>query len=454
MTTDNLGHIPDDILSAYADDPASVHDRQGIEAHLAACVECWSRVDDFRLMATAFRDEETWWIVGELELGSGRLVRDYVARRDAEDADAVRMLEPLLESPYRFAYANVPRRKRFQTGGVVRLLCRAVREELDRDPLFAATLAETACFIADGLPDDLYPAEGVSELRGTAWKEFATVCRCTQRFDDAFDALKRAERSYRKLIDPEASLATVELTRASILWEQDRPGEALPMARSAAHRFAALRLTDRYFDAKEIEAAILHLMGNVEEACETYRFIYELADDLGDAEMKARAARNLGIAYRDQGRVGEASKCLLEALQLYEGLGQAAMVSHMRWSIARLLLFGGNAREASERLPICIEELRRLGMPGDAARAQLDLAEAMLIMERFEDVETVCAELVVFFRDAKMLTGATTAAAYLKEAAAARKLQRADIAHVRNYLANLQRSPSLPFAPPPEPPRT
>jgi hypothetical protein len=51
-----------------------------------------------------------------------------------------------------------------------------------------------------------------------------------------------------------------------------------------------------------------------------------------------------------------------------------------------------------------------------------------------------------------MLTGALTAASYLKEAAEMRRLTRSDVQHVRRFLADLEKRPQLEFAPPPQSP--
>ncbi len=52
-----------------------------------------------------------------------------------------------------------------------------------------------------------------------------------------------------------------------------------------------------------------------------------------------------------------------------------------------------------------------------------------------------------------MITGALTAIAYIKEAAAARKLTPAGVDAVRTYLRRVERQPELVFVPPPQPSR-
>jgi tetratricopeptide (TPR) repeat protein len=445
---DESSHIADEILIDYADDPGSVPNRAEVEAHLESCAQCWTELDDFRLLAEAMRDEETWWVArGLTGEGGSSAIREVATRRIAEDEKAERLLRPLLDSEYRFRYTNIVRRKSFQNGGVVRLLCKAAREQVDRDPRFAQVIAETAAAIAEALSEDDYPADEVNELRGAAWNEYATACRYLARFEGGHDALDRAERAYRRLIDPALHLAAVGLGRAILWWEQQRYGEALPLARAAAQLFSDRRDTMRYFEAKEVEALILQRLGNVVDARETHQTVFDLADTIGDLDMKARAARNLGIACRDSGDLGSASKYLLIALQLYESLDQRGRVVHTRWSIARLALSAGNARDAAQRLPSLILELSELGMVADAAYAQLDLAEALLLLERFDEVGDACRSLFAFFRGADMLSGALTAAAFLREGAIRGTLTRQHIEGVRTYLAALERHPDLVFIP-------
>jgi|SRR6185436_9437235 len=444
-------HIAEEVLSAYVDDPESVEDRAGVEEHLASCATCRATADDLRAVMAAIRDEETWWIAGEMINGNGqRALRELVERLETEDAQAERMLEPIVESQYLFTKANITRRRRFHTGGVVRRLCERAWEECQREPRFASVLAETAAAIAEALPDDYYPAAAVNELRGRAWKEYSTACRYRGDFPGGFDALVRAERAYRRLIDPDVHLAAVELARAAMLFEQQRYDEALRCARKAADVFAERRDLKRYFDAREWEAMILHRLGDIAAARATYHAAYDMADGADDLEMKARAANNLGLAYLDNGDLGSAIKYLRVALQIYEGLGQTTMVVHVRWWIANVSLAGGNAVDAAQRLPSIINELEAGGRASGAARARLDLAEALVQLGRFDEVHAIASALVTYFRNAKMITGALTAAAYLKEAAMNRSLTVEGVRHVRKYLGDLEQTADLLFLPPPQ----
>lgn len=241
----------------------------------------------------------------------------------------------------------------------------------------------------------------------------------------------------------------MDLCRAILHWEREQHQDALRNARSAARVFSELHATDKR-EARECEAIVLHSSGDIRAARDTYARLYELAETTNDPVMKARAATNLAIAYRDTGEWGSASMYYAIALQIYAGLGEAAMVAHVRWSLARLALRGGNATDAAARLPGIVDELLRFGMTNHAAHARLDLAEALLILGEYEEVESICSALIAFYANAEILTGALTAASYLKEATKNRSVTARHIEHIRKYLSALERAPDLVFVPPPD----
>ena len=441
-------HPAEEILMVYADDPSSLTDGASVEAHVDRCDECAATVDDYRLIMAAQRQQETWWASREVAEGPTlHVIQRFVDRMKAEDEEARSILEPFLESVYKFSSANIASKRRYFTGGVVRLLCAGARDQCDRTPLFALALAQTAIAIAEALPEDHYPARAVFELRGTAWKEYSTACRYLGRFDEGWKALDRAEEAYRKLA-PGSRLATVSLARASLLFKQERNAEALPYARSAAADFAYLHEQQRYFDAKQVEASILHFMGDATAAASAYEAMLVQADAMADLEMKARAAQNLGVIYTESG-VARASSYFTTALQIFETLNLDARAARARWGIGTVALAAGRFAEAARLLAAARAQLFSFGMTTDAQLAALHLAEALLMLERWNEVHALCTELVAFFRKSDMITGALTAASFLKEAAAARTLTRKQIGHVREYLQALERRPLLAFAPPP-----
>lgn len=81
------------------------------------------------------------------------------------------------------------------------------------------------------------------------------------------------------------------------------------------------------------------------------------------------------------------------------------------------------------------------------------MSEALLILERWDEIAKVAAHAYRVLRKAGNVTGALTALAYLKEAAAKRQLTPESLRVVREYLRRVEREPDLLFAPPPDIPR-
>ena len=89
----------------------------------------------------------------------------------------------------------------------------------------------------------------------------------------------------------------------------------------------------------------------------------------------------------------------------------------------------------------------------NVALAGVDLAEALLVLERWEEIVKVATHAFRVLKKAGHLTGALTALAYLKEAAAKRQVAPETLKVVRDYLRRVEREPDLLFVPPPPPPR-
>jgi tetratricopeptide (TPR) repeat protein len=457
-------HPSDEQLMDLAHDPSSLEDRDAIEKHLVECEQCSTKFAEFKAFDTVMRDPDTWWLLDDLvsDRPRHRSLREFKKRLSREDADAKLFLGELLESQYRFTYANILRRRRAQSGGVVRLLTARASDLADRDPRFAIELSDTARAIAETLPDDFYPAGAVWELRGTAWKEYAVACRYRGWLPQGLDALDRAERAYRHLLESTLQVATVNAVRALIFWEQGKNDKALEACQIALEVFRGRSEVTRYRQVKEIEANILHRQGHVATARDAYLEVYSGASAAGDADSKARASRNLAVAYTDLGDTTTAKRYLSTALEIYTESRNRAMVAHTRWAIFWTHLVEGDADTAAKHLPDVIAELAEVGLSADAARAQLDFAEALFVLGRFQAAADACATLGAFFRRANMLSGALTAAAFLKEASAAklrsvrgerrraetRPLEQPDFLYVRKYLTDVRSEPSLPFHPP------
>jgi hypothetical protein len=87
-------------------------------------------------------------------------------------------------------------------------------------------------------------------------------------------------------------------------------------------------------------------------------------------------------------------------------------------------------------------------MVTDAALAGLDIADALLALGQTKPIVDLATRLFRVFTEAGMLTGALTAIAYIKEAAAVGTLTSAALQSVRTFLRRAERQPDLLFEPP------
>lgn len=120
--------------------------------------------------------------------------------------------------------------------------------------------------------------------------------------------------------------------------------------------------------------------------------------------------------------------------------------------IARVMFHGGKLDEAIRRFRGIAREFEHRGMVSYAAYVGLDISEGLLALDRPAEIVDLAQHMFSVFTNAGMLTGALAALAYLKEAAAARRLTRRDVAAIRAFMRRAEREPSLQFVPPPATP--
>jgi tetratricopeptide (TPR) repeat protein len=446
-------HFDDDVLAQYAEAPDSLDEvtKARLEAHLQECGRCAGAVDMGRELAEVLPDEETWWIADELESGKQRRsIRAFAERIAAEDREAERHLSQLVTSPYRFLGASGAVLRRCRTGGAVRLLAEAAHETCERNPLHALSLAEAACQIADALPDDYYPAAGVFELRGTAWKAVANAHRYLGRFAEGFKAINRAEKAYRTLPSAGQQLARIAYVRGLLYLKQQNYEKALQCAREASGRSDTAGDLEGFVFARILEGSILLRLGSTDEALDRFTSVQASAQMMGDLLLEARAINNIGNCYLERGEHPTALQHLLAALQLFTELKRPTEILLARWRIGTVALRTGDFHSAERQLTAVNADSTALGMDSDVALIKLDLAEAKLMLGDTAAVRSLCVEIFAFFRDADMLTGALTAAAFLQEAAHRERITRHHIDHVRRFVSRLKDDPDALFVRPPE----
>lgn len=450
-----MSHVPHGELVLYAFQPEAVPDsrRAEIEAHLATCAQCQQMHDFFAIpdddLVKAHGEPDTW--EPSIATATYTSLMEYGARVAEEDREAEVLLKDFLANPIETAWTALERTRRYRTGGVVRKLTAAAHGICESEPLVALTFAEAAVAVAETLPDNLYPAGGVHQLRGTAWKECANAQMLLGQFPQALESLEHAEDAYKRNPNDALGIAIVALVRAGVLASQERLDEAIVMAERAEHGFAHAGDENRRMDAAFVRGNILFDTGNVNGALSVYHRIIKHGENMRSPRWIARGTYMAGHCEVERRNLEEASLQFHRALKIFREIGPESERLVTEWGIARVVLQGGKLNEAIRRLRDVAAQFEKLGMVAYAAGVGLDIAEGLLALNRPKDIVALAQHLFSVYMDAGVLTGALSAIAYLKEAAAANRLTKREIHAVRFFLRRAERQPFLQFVPPEEP---
>lgn len=164
--------------------------------------------------------------------------------------------------------------------------------------------------------------------------------------------------------------------------------------------------------------------------------------------MVARVQYDLGVCELELGEFNEASVHLVAALAGFQQVDRPTEVVRTSWSPRRLAVLAGNAAEGTRRLDAARADALRLRMSDDAAKITLDLVQALLAAGEVKEIRRLLTQALRHFRDAGQSAAVLNAAAYLRQAAAARSLTPALIDSVRRFIARAERDARLVFVPP------
>jgi len=445
-------HIANDELSLFAHDKLAFprDRREEIESHIASCAECGASFDFYAVAEEDLGDLAVWQpIVGS----TAAAMSAYANQCAAEDREADELLKDIFEKPRKAALTNVRNQRKFHTGGVVRRLNARAHDVVASEPLEALIFADFAQVVADLLPDDIYPNKAVYELRGTAWKERANALLRLAKFDEALESLRRAELAYENLRSSGRGLAAVELVRAVVYYERGELQKASEHVERAEHGYAHLSLERERMKAVWLRGEIAYEAVDYVGASNIFHDVIKFGENINDAGWIARGSFCRAACELERGNLGEAVTLYHGALMIFRETGPAEYRLETEWGLARVALCGGKPTDAARGLRDVIAAFEEIGRVANVALAGIDLSEALLVLERWEEIAKVAGHSFRVLKKAGHLTGALTALAYLKEAAAKRQLTPESLKVVREYLRRVEREPDLLFVPPASMPR-
>jgi tetratricopeptide (TPR) repeat protein len=448
-------HPDDQLLLLYSFDPTAVDDAANLEAHLDACPDCRKALDEHQAFDALLADAHSWpdEETDAVPPAGLRELSAMAARNREEDAEASKKLDAILDAfvsgtSDAFLWADIASDHEFYTGGVVRKLADTAFRSLFSAPLRALFLAETASAIVGMLSPETYSSIEIASLRGLAWKERANANRFLGRFDAALEALDRAERAYRELPRPEMDLASIMYIRGTIYCEQQEYGRAEPAAKQSTAAFERLGQTGHYFTSLYLQGCIAFEQRQLGEAQSIFDAVFTYWEANGDLAWIARTSLALGNCYLERGDLSNASRRIHEGMLAFREINLTQGEIQCRWAQALVVQREGRHRTAVERLRSVRDEFAALGGVADAALVTLDIMETFLALGQPGEVRRAAGNIVSLFKENGMVTGALTAADYLKQSAAMQSVSPGVIDYIRRYFRRLEVEPELAFVPP------
>ncbi|HKO57819.1 MAG TPA: hypothetical protein VJ276_18265 [Thermoanaerobaculia bacterium] len=422
------------------------------DPHVVSCRQCADSLASYRAIREVL-GEEAVWDLRELNddpvpqtIATLRAFATDMAREDAE-ADAI--LARLLAGSRESWLPRLAQHPQWRTAGVVRRLIAATDRALDTMPPDAVEITALATEIADHLEPAMYPSETVLKLRGAAWRERGYALYYVGRLQQASDAISRSEREFHQTTVDAYDLARTQLVRARICRMVDATSDALMLSRSSKVTFGAFGDAKKQNVARETEAMVLYKGGDVRGAA---RIWHEVERSLPPDELHTRGMllQNLGHAYRELGDFAAAQHHFELAAEVFDVLGVVPNTLRAQWHVAKMLRTRGEHVKAAQSLSSLRDRFAALEMSAEVASVSLDLAETYLLLQRNEEVRSLCQDVSRWLETEKLSDSrdGLTAVAYLQEASAA-DAEAAAVHQMRRLVRAVPKERFL-FLPPPD----
>lgn len=434
-------HYDEEVLAGFLGEPIDSATR---DKHLAGCSLCKRTLDSLRGTVGLLKEAEVW----ERQSFSSTprpetlaFLRNVQKTMGDEDAVAEYFVKQLLAGSRDTWAPKLVEHPEWRTAGTVRKLIAATDRYNYSSPLDAVELTRIATEMAGSLPASVVRDSLVAD----AWREHAYAQTYTGSFSEALSSLDNAERAAKHATDFDR--ARLILMRALIYRLVDRPAEAANLARSAAAIFQRFGNVARFVSARMTEAIVLYDISQYREALSVLESLVEY-EPLIEPTTLSMVIHNRALCHRELGDLDSAESDFVKAVELCERIGADAMRNKAHWHLARVLM----RREAYEKALTLFERLRNsfaeFGMANEVAYVAVDMAEALLVLNRTTEVAALCRSAMDFFasQNIEASPAALTALAYLHEAAASGHLTSKHVSVVRSFFVSPPAQPALLFA--------
>lgn len=442
-------HYSDETLIAMLE----ARDEEAIKRnqHLASCNTCRDSLEQYRAIVNTLGCEAAWdyrELKSDPDPETVANLRAFATSMEREDEDAETYVAALLEGARETWMPRLRAHPEWRTAGVVRKLVRDAFGALTKLPPDGVEMTSLAIEIADHLVEQSYPSDTVSRIRGYACLEHAYNLFYVGEFKQSLAACDRADSEFTSCVVDEYDKARVGLVRALSLRPLDRISEGMSLADDAVAVFAKYRDEDRLVSAA-ITAAQMHFKVSDYRTALALLQAAQLSVNIAP-HTRAMLENNVAYCYRYLGDTDAAVRHYQVCSAILDEIGSITEAVRVRWCIATLLVDVGRSSEGLRELLAVRSRFDALGMASETCVCALEIAELLLVENRFEEAESLCRDTCSRLQ-ASGLTAtsrAMTAIAYLTEAVRSRAATTKLVRHVHEYVRRLPEEPNLLFAPP------
>ena len=318
---------------------------------------------------------------------------------------------------------------------------------LDRQPARAEQLYAAAIALTERLTAS--PAPLVAALRGYAAKGRANALRMLGRYREAMQVLIDADQHFIDARYCAMETGEVRYARAGILFKMERWTEAMEAATQARRIFGQEKNHIRALHAQLLEGCILVERGDLEAGRAIFVSLRKPLEGKRRRDALAWVYMNLGACDLKRREPVIARHWLHRATQLFRQLGMTSELARARWCGAKITIVEGNRERGIRELRAAMRDFERLSMHADAGFVGLDLLEELTHdASAAKEAERLARSLAENFVASGANVSATTAIAYLRDLATARRASTSLVAYVRRYVQRSYVDPDKPFHPP------
>ncbi len=358
-----------------------------------------------------------------------------------EEAAARELAARLLTGPPSWWENKLRNEAGSRTAGMVKVLLERARELGNRSPAEALIVADVAGNIARDLGSSDYLYDHVYHLRGAAQRDIAWFLTLLGRSDEAALKAAYAEDLFRSTPTPLVDLARLDIVRATLARDTEKPDEAIARARSAAETFLWFGDRKRWVHACDIEATVHYGVHDYRRALEVWERTREYLEPLDDA-FRAGVLHNIAMCQREMGALEEAAEAFQHAAAVFAKAGMHLAHTAAKFNLGVTLTMAGQYHEAVPLVRAAWREYESLGMKPYATLAALRLVEALMITDP-KEVPAICRHLLDWCIRSGMTKSAMTAIAFLRETVAVGHATPASVRQIHDVLHAKQRNESL-----------